>query len=302
MRLFQGVSAAALPAGLALVALSLIWGYNFVVMKTILDYMDPLDFTALRTLLGALSLFAFAALTGRRMVMPPWRVMVLVGVLQTALFSLLIQWALVGADAGRTVVVVYSMPFWLAALAALFLGEPLGRARQIIIAMAGTGLILLIQPWQMQGAAAQGLLLALLAGLVWAIAAVILRRAPRAPGQTLLSMTGWQLLLGALLLCGFALLRPSEPPKVEPYLIWALLYGSVLATGVAWALWLFILERLSAGGAGFSTLLVPVVGLIASWLQLGERLDALSGLGIALLLSGLVIFALIGLRAHRAGR
>lgn len=297
----QRVRAAPVTAVVALVALSLIWGYNFVVMKTVLDYIDPLDFTAARTLLGALSLFAFAALTRRPMVMPPLRMMVLTGLLQTALFSLLIQWALVGADAGRTVVVIYAMPFWLAVLAAVFLGEPLGRTRLVVVAVAGSGLILLIQPWRLDLAGGGGLVLALIAGFVWAVASVIIRRAPKAPGQTLLSLTAWQLLVGAIVLCLFAVMRPSQPPRVEPYLLWSLFYGSVFATGIAWALWLYVLDRMSAGGAGFSTLLVPVVGLLASWLQLGERLDWVSMTGIVIVLCGLLVFASSGLKPKRVG-
>lgn len=297
----QRVRAAPVTAVVALVALSLIWGYNFVVMKTVLDYIDPLDFTAARTLLGALSLFAFAALTRRPMVMPPLRMMVLTGLLQTALFSLLIQWALVGADAGRTVVVIYAMPFWLAVLAAVFLGEPLGRTRLVVVAVAGSGLILLIQPWRLDLAGGGGLVLALIAGFVWAVASVIIRRAPKAPGQTLLSLTAWQLLVGAIVLCLFAVMGPSQPPRVEPYLLWSLFYGSVFATGIAWALWLYVLDRMSAGGAGFSTLLVPVVGLLASWLQLGERLDWVSMTGIVIVLCGLLVFASSGLKPKRVG-
>ena len=293
------LSRTAAPAVVALGLLSLIWGYNFVVMKEVLAYADPLDFTAARTLLGALALFAYAALTRRAMPMPPWRVMLPVGLLQTALFSLLIQWALVGADAGRTVVVVYSMPFWLAGLAALLLGEALGRARLVAMAVAGAGLTMILRPWEPGAISASGLTLALLAGFVWALAAVILRRAPRAPGQTLLSLTAWQLLLGAAVLCVAAMLRPSAPPRPEPYLAWALFYGSVLATGMAWALWLYILDRLSAAGAGFSTLLVPVVGLLASWVQLGERPDQFATFGIGLILAGLLAFGLVGWHRSR---
>ncbi|WP_199489570.1 DMT family transporter [Pseudotabrizicola alkalilacus] len=293
------LSRTAAPAVVALGLLSLIWGYNFVVMKEVLAYADPLDFTAARTLLGALALFAYAAITRRAMPLPPWRLMVPVGLLQTALFSLLIQWALIGADAGRTVVVVYSMPFWLAGLAALLLGETLGRARLLAMALAGAGLLAILRPWEPGAISPSGLTLALLAGLVWALAAVILRRAPRGRGQTLLSLTAWQLLLGAVVLCVAALLRPSAPPRPDPYLAWALFYGSVLATGLAWALWLYILDSLTAAGAGFSTLLVPVVGLLASWFQLGERPDAFASLGIGLILAGLLAFGVVGWQRSR---
>ena len=42
---------------LALAALSLIWGYNWVVMKQVIQYVDPFDFSAIRTVLGAVTLF-----------------------------------------------------------------------------------------------------------------------------------------------------------------------------------------------------------------------------------------------------
>jgi len=48
------------PARLAVVALllmSLIWGYNWVVMKQVIRYVDPFDFSAIRTLLAAVALF-----------------------------------------------------------------------------------------------------------------------------------------------------------------------------------------------------------------------------------------------------
>ena len=45
----------------ALAVLSLIWGYNWVVMKQVMQYVDPFDFTAIRTLLGAATLFVVLA-------------------------------------------------------------------------------------------------------------------------------------------------------------------------------------------------------------------------------------------------
>ena len=52
---------------LALVVLSLIWGYNWVVMKQVIQYVDPFDFAAIRTLLGAMVLFLVLILTRRSM-------------------------------------------------------------------------------------------------------------------------------------------------------------------------------------------------------------------------------------------
>ena len=56
----------------ALALLSLIWGYNWVVMKEVLHYTDPFDFTAVRTLLGAASLFAVMLIRGTDMRPAPY--------------------------------------------------------------------------------------------------------------------------------------------------------------------------------------------------------------------------------------
>lgn len=280
----------------ALLLLSAIWGYNFVVMKEVLAYVDPFDFTAARTFLGALSLFAFSALIGRRLPVPHWKPMVLLGLLQTAAFGALIQWSLVSGEAGRTVVVVYSMPFWLVALAALFLGERIrpGSLAAVLTAAIGVGLI--VQPWNSGTLTRDGAMLAMLAGLIWAIAAVIARKSPRRAGDSLLALTAWQMLFGAILLVALVPLLPARPLTPAPYLWGALAYSSILATGVAWFLWLYILERMPAGAAGLSTLLVPVVGLGASWVQLGERPDAITALGMALILGALTALSVLKIR------
>lgn len=284
------------PALGALLLLSAIWGYNFVVMKEVLDYADPFYFTAARTFIGAVSLFIFALLTGQRLPIPHWKPMFLLGILQTAAFGALIQWALVSGEAGRTVVVVYSMPFWLVALAALFLGERIGAWAFAAVLGAAGGLVLIVQPWTDGTLARDGALLAVLAGLIWAVAAAIARKMPRSTGASLLALTAWQMLFGAFLLGALVLFLPTQPLTPAPYFWGALAYSSILATGVAWFLWLFILERMSAGAAGLSTLLVPVVGIVASWLQLGERPDMMTGLGMAIVLSALALLSFVNLR------
>ena len=87
------------PAALALALLSLIWGYNWVVMKQVVPLASPLDFSAIRTLLGAASLFVAMLVLRRPLGLPVGLPVVLLGLLQTAAFTLLIQWALVAGGA-----------------------------------------------------------------------------------------------------------------------------------------------------------------------------------------------------------
>jgi len=54
----------------------------------------------------------------------------------------------------------------------------------------------------------------------------------------------------------------------------------VLSSGLAWALWLFIVQRLPAGVAGLASLITPLVGVLCAWLILHEQPDAAETAGI----------------------
>lgn len=86
---------------LGLIVLSLIWGYNWVMMKEALRFAAPFDFAALRTLPGALSLFA-AMIWMKKPLAPvaPLRLLLL-GLFQTAGFIALSSWALVAGARAR---------------------------------------------------------------------------------------------------------------------------------------------------------------------------------------------------------
>ena len=55
----------------ALILLSLIWGYNWVVMEQVIRDVDSFDFSAIRTLLGAASLFLVLFVLRPPMPWPP---------------------------------------------------------------------------------------------------------------------------------------------------------------------------------------------------------------------------------------
>jgi len=95
---------------LALGLLSLIWGYNWVVMKEAVRYIDPFAFSALRSILGALAIFAILLLLRRSWSPGSFLGVLLLGFIQTTLFVTFSTWALVAGGAGKTAVLVYTMP------------------------------------------------------------------------------------------------------------------------------------------------------------------------------------------------
>ena len=292
------------PARLAVVALilmSLIWGYNWVVMKQVIRYVDPFDFSAIRTLFAAVALFIVVLIARRPLRPVALRPLLLLGLLQTAAFTALIQWALVSGGAGKTAILVYTMPFWLIPLAWWLLGERVRGVQWVATAVAAVGLVLILDPWSMTGSV-MGNVLAVGGGLTWALSTVVAKRMRRDHEFDLLSMTAWQMLFGSLALCVVALLVPSRPIDPTPYFFGALIYNAVFATALAWLLWLYVLQNLPAGVAGLSALGIPLIGALSGWIELGERPSVGEFSGMALICLALALTSLWPLlQARRKG-
>ena len=257
-------------AALALAALSVIWGYNWVIMKNAAAYAGPFQFSALRTTLGTVSLFVLLVLRRGSLRLEAPAGVILLGILQTAGFTALSQWALVQGGAGKTAVLAYTMPFWLLLLAWPLLHERLRGWQWGAVALAAAGLVLILAPWQRAPTLASSAL-AIAAGLSWAASAVVAKRLRQRTRMDLLALTAWQMLFGAILLVAVALVVPAAPVRWEPYLFVAVGYTAVVGTGLAWLVWMYVLDNLPAGIAGLGSLAIPAVGVLAAWLELGER-------------------------------
>jgi drug/metabolite transporter (DMT)-like permease len=286
--------AARRQALLALALMSLIWSLNWIVMKRAMLYIGPFHFSALRTVLGTLLLFVLLALRGESLAPTPLRDTLLIGLSQTAAFQLLVQISLVEGGAGRMALLAYTMPFWVIAFAWLLLGERPAARQWISIGIAAVGLVLVIEPWRELGSL-RNCLLALVGGAFWAVGTVATKRLFQRERVSPLRVTAWQALVGTVVVVLAAAFVGERPADWTAELIGALAYNAVFAAAVAWALWLFIIERLPAGIAGIASLTTPLLGVLLAWLLLHEVPDAAEGAGIAL-----IAVALLGVLRPRA--
>jgi drug/metabolite transporter (DMT)-like permease len=282
---------------LALVLLGPIWGYGWIATKVALDYSDALTFAALRVPLSAALLFTVMLVLRRPLRPPPLGWTMLIGLLQTTFFVGLVMTALHDTGAGRVSVLTYTMPFWLLLLARVFLGERLRCVQWFAVGLAFAGLVLVVRPWAFSGAVSG--VLTVLGGLSWAAAALVVKLLQRRHTVDILSLTTWQMALGSVPLVVAALFTYSGGPEWTFTFWWGLVYTVVLANAVAWFLWLYALHALPAGAAGLGTLSIPVVGVLAAWLQLGEVPTVLEGIGMALIIAALAVLAAYGLAAGR---
>ena len=275
----------------ALAFLTLVWGYNWVVMKVALQYSAPFPFAATRSVGGGLCLLLVLLLAHKPLrLRHPWRTLLL-GLLQTSLFIGLVCWALVEGGAGKSAVLAYTMPFWVILLAPFFLGEHLRGAQWLAVLLAFLGLLFIFSPWHRAPDFISGCI-ALGAGITWGLSVLVAKKIPVANRWELLSLTGSQMLMGAVPLLVVAWHVPGKPVEwTWPYIA-ALVYNIVPGNALAWALWLFVVGRLTATLSGLASLATPVVGVLCGWWQLGERPSLSVSLGMLLVLLALGILSL----------
>jgi drug/metabolite transporter (DMT)-like permease len=272
---------------LALMALPLIWGYTWVPMKIAVSYSGPFTFAALRTLPGGLLLLAVVAVLRHPVRPKAVGLTMLLGLLQTSGFTGFTIAALVTGGAGRTAILANTWQFWILLMAWVALGERLRGTQWISVALALGGLMLIIEPWKLHGILSP--LLALAGAVSFAASSIVAKFIHRDHKVDLLSLTAWQTLFGSIPLVLLAVFLERGLPDWTPAFSLSLAYTLLAGTGLAAFLWLFALKRLPAGIAGLGTMGTPVVGLLTSWAQLGERPTGMEVVGMVLILVGLAI-------------
>ena len=271
----------------ALAASVLIWVVSWMPMKASMAYIGPFDFVAWRYALGTVPLFLAAWLSGESLRMPAWGPVILTGLFQTALFQGLVQWALVSGGAGKTSMMVYTMPFWTVLLAwAVFGQRPRGRHWQGML-LAAVGLLCIIEPWRGVGTLASAVL-ALGSGLAWAVGTLAAKHMFERYQPGMLAFTAWQMLIGTLAVLPVAWLVPQAATQWNTTLLLGLAYCVVAATSVAWWLWLVALRSLPATVAALSGLGVPLGVVLLAWIVFGEQPTPVGFAGIVLVLGGLL--------------
>ncbi len=283
-----------------LLAVIVLWGVNWPVMKVGLESIPPFWFAVARMALGAATLFVVLAWRG--LVRLPSRrdlpVLISVGVLQMAVFLGLINTGLQTVEAGRSALLAYTTPLWVTPAAMLLLGERMGRLKTLGWGLGMGGLAVLFNPLGFDWAdpdVVLGNALLLGAGMVGAAAIIHVRRHDW--DSLPLQLAPWQMLLALPLLLGAALL--SEPvSSIRPSweLTAVLLYNGPIATAFCFWASVTVTRSLPAITTSLGFLGVPMAGIAAATLWLGEPVTATLAAGLLLILAGLAAVNLGELR------
>ena len=289
----------AMPWRHALLALAVVavWGTNFAVIKSALSHLPPFTFATLRFLFAFLPAAFFL-----KRPQVPWRNLaaygILIGVGQFGVLYFAIDGQI---SPGLASLVVQSQVFFTIGLAIWLKGERLNLRQGIALVLAAAGLAVILSNVDAVTTSV-GLGLVLVAALSWALGNMVQRATPEAPS---LAFVVWASLFSIPPLLVLALVFEGAPAMVSAVatmtpVVWAeLLYQSFGNTLFGYAAWGWLLARHPAAVVSPWALLVPVFGLTASALALGEPLPPWKLAAAALVIGGLALNTLPAFRLRR---
>jgi drug/metabolite transporter (DMT)-like permease len=164
--------------------------------------------------------------------------------------------------------------------------ETLRKSRVLGIAIAITGTLIVVGGEVNAGRSLPALIVAVLATTGYAVAAVLMRA--RVSGKVhSLPAAALQLVIGGAALAPVAFITSGPPPTaLSPGIVAAEAALGLLGTGVAFLIYLTLIERVGATNAAMVTYLVPIVGLACGALYRGEHFGANVFLGALALITG----------------
>ena len=289
---------------LLVVSLAVVYAACYSTIKFGLAYAPPLRFAGLRGALGGAALLSLLLVLGKPLV-PPRRLWP--GVVALAATGTLLSFGAMFLSPGRTGAGIASVlgntgPLLVVVLAAIFLGEPVTRAKgaSLVLGLAGVSLIAYPAITDTSRRGALGAILPLVAAAGTAVQSVIVKRLEIR--EALLSVTAWQLVLG-----GLPLLLVSTVVERGTVVVWSgtfvslFLFLSLVGTSAATALWFWLVQDGDIGRLTLQLFLVPVFGLVLAMALFRETIGALEAAGIAIVVLGIGVIIRTSPHEGRSG-
>ncbi len=281
------ITAAAL---VPVLVLTLVWGCNWPVLKLGVTDFAPLTFRSLTLPFAALGMLAVSRLSGDSIAIPRalWRKVAVLALFNIAGWNSLLLFGVEQLPAGRSAILAYTMPVWSVLFSLALLHEPLSKRRVagMALGMLGMGVLLGddIRNFERTPVAA---MLIIGAAVAWALGTVLLRKWKLPLPQNTLS--GWMMLLGWVpIVIAAPLMAPGSLHTPSASGWFAILYNIFLAGTLAHWAWFTLARTLPVAVSTMSSLPVPVVGVFAGMLVLGERPGPGEWVALALVVAAMV--------------
>lgn len=267
-----------------------IWGWTFVATKIVVAEIGPVELFALRLVIGLP--FLGCVLLLKRVPLSFTRADVRPLLLGSTIFALHFLVQITGLEittATNTAWIITITPLVIAVLSVLFLGERIGWSGVAGIAIATTGILLLVSRGRVTDLSwlrSTGDWLALASAHTWAFFTVVTRDLVRRRHP--LAVT-FAVLLAALVLTTPLYLAVGDTRAVlalSPGALWAVLYLAIPGTALAHWFWQEGVAALGGARSGLYLYLEPLATVALAVPLLGEPFGPFIALGGALVLAG----------------
>ncbi len=267
------------------ILLTLVWGFNFVVIEVGLGSFPPILFSALRFICAAFPAILFIKRRNIR-----WRWIILIGFsLGVVMFGLLFIGMDVGMPAGLSSLVIQIQAVFTLLLSALILHDSPTSWQKVgmIIAFSGIGLIIACN---FHSTNFLGLVLVICAGFAWAASNILLKLLGKID---IFRLIIWMSIVPPLPLLFISALFEEGQLQAISNMTWlgvgTIFYTGLISTVFAFAIWGKLLSEYSPNTVAPILLLVPIFGIIFSALFLNEKLSSVELASSLLVFMGLFL-------------
>lgn len=274
-----------------LLALGCTWGASFLFIKVIVEEVSPIEVVAGRLFFGMVAVGGFMVVRRLPLIWSPSllaRVSVM-AVGSNILPFWLISWGEQHVDSGTASVLNSTVPIFTAVFAAIFLAEErftVGRLLGLVLGFAGIIVLTGNDALRITDSDVLGQLAVVGAAVCYGAAAVYSRTLLRDNDPVNLSVL--QLMIGTVLAGAAVLVLDGKPAYGSMGLdAWGSLLGLGLAgTGIAYVVYLWLIEHTGSVRASLVTYIVPIIALFLGWAVLDESLGLNTLGGAALIIFG----------------
>ncbi len=271
--------------------LTLVWGTNWPLFPLAVKEVSVWTFRGVAVTIAGLALLLVARLRGHSLQVPrkDWATITAATFFYLVLWNIASTYAAILIPSGQAAILGFTMPLWAALIAWGIFGERPNRRIQLAIALGALGVgLLMYRGADAYARAPLGFALGLLAGLGWAVGTLILKRGGVNVPVTVL--TGWQLIITAVPTVAGAFVFAEGPWFMPSWQSIAVIgYIALVPMSIGNVAWFAIVGMLPTNIAGLSSILVPIVAMIAGAIVHGEPLGALQWAAMACCCGGLAL-------------
>jgi drug/metabolite transporter (DMT)-like permease len=275
-----------------LIALTLVWGLNWPIMKMGVASAPPLTFRIMSMVGGLVILFSVIRLRKLPLVIPRryWPEVFWLGVTNMVVWYCCAIYGIKLLASGRAAILGYTLPVWTALFGLLFFKDKLSRQQWFGIAAAAIAVAVLLKDelGNMSGKPL-GMLLMLVSSAFWGYGTHLMRKRQVPAPLTVLMF--WMLVQTTLasIIVAFFLERNQLPFTGTDQFWFSVIYNAIGVFGFAQLAWLRIATVLSPTASTVSVMFIPILGVFSSNWLLGESPKTADYIALILIVAAILL-------------